>query len=93
MSNSARVKSDIKIKVIPRSSLNQITGKEGDAFKIKLTSPPVAGKANKVLIEILSKKLGISKGSIEIISGRTSRRKTLRVHGLSPEDISLMLIN
>ena len=77
----------IRIKLIPRSSRTQIIGKEGDLIKVKVTSPPVDGKANKALIELFAKKLGLPKGNIEIISGKNSRIKSIRIHGLSLEKI------
>jgi uncharacterized protein (TIGR00251 family) len=81
----------IKVKVLPKSSTNQIIGQEGDLFKVKLTSPPVEGKANKALIELLAKRLSIAKKRIEIISGKRSRLKTVRISGLSLEDITQVL--
>jgi uncharacterized protein (TIGR00251 family) len=59
----------------PRSSKNMISGRHGDALKIKLTAPPVGGAANKMCIQYLSKWLDIPKSSIEIISGHTGRTK------------------
>jgi len=85
------VKNDIKIKVSPRSSTNRIIGREGDVFKVKVTSPPVEGMANKALVELLAKRLGLPKGNIEIIAGKRSRLKSVRIHGLSLEDITSLL--
>jgi len=79
-------KTDIKVKLIPRSSRNRILGKSGDAYKVKVTSPPVDGKANKALVDLLAKRLKIPKSSIEIVSGKSSRVKYIRIHGISPED-------
>lgn len=71
----------LKIKVEPRSSRAGIAGSYGDALKVKLTSPPVEGKANEELIEILAKEFRIRKKDIEIISGRTSKNKVVRLSG------------
>ena len=60
----SQVKTDIKVKLLPRSSINQIMGRDNDVFKVKVTSPPVDGLANKALIELLAKSLRIPKGSI-----------------------------
>jgi uncharacterized protein (TIGR00251 family) len=73
----------IKIKVEPRSSKSEIVGAYGDALKVKLTSPPVEGKANKELIELLSKKLKVRKKDIEIISGQSSKNKVVKIAGLT----------
>ena len=77
----------IKIKLIPRSSRNEIIGKENDVIKIKLTAPPVEGKANKALVSFLAKKLGVPKRDIEIVSGERSREKFLKINGLSIEEV------
>jgi len=64
-----------KVFVQPRSSKNTISGLHGDALKIRLTAPPVDNAANKMCIQFLAKTLQISKSSIEIVSGHTSRTK------------------
>lgn len=69
-----------KIFVLPRSSKNMIAGVHGDALKIKLTAPPVDGSANKMCIKYLAKQLNLSKSSLEIVSGQTSRTKQVLVH-------------
>lgn len=68
-----------KVFVQPKSARNMIVGPHGDALKVKLTAPPVDGAANKMCIKFFSKILGVSKSSIEIHSGHTSRTKILRV--------------
>ena len=73
MATEGRVNSDIKVKLLPRSSMNRVLGREGDHFKVKVTAPPVEGKANAALVTLLSKKLGIPKGHIEIVSGKSAR--------------------
>lgn len=68
----------LHIKISPNASKNEIIKTE-DGVKIKITSPPVDGKANKALIEFLSKKFKVPKTSIEIIKGETSKEKTLLI--------------
>lgn len=70
----------IKIKVIPRSSKNEIVGEMADGvLKIKLKAPPVDGEANKELIEFLAKEWDISRNSIQIIKGERSKNKTIKI--------------
>ncbi len=88
---SERIYFNIKIKLVPGSSKNQFVGKEDDLYRVKVTAPPVDGRANRALISLLSKKLGRPKGSIEIISGETSRIKQIRVHGISGEEVNKLL--
>jgi uncharacterized protein (TIGR00251 family) len=89
--SAVQVKTDIKVRVIPRSSRNQIIGVEDGTFKIKLTAPPVDGKANKALREFLAGRLGLAVGSVEIISGERSRQKTVRIQGLSLKEVDVLL--
>ena len=67
----------ITLYVQPRSSKNEIKGLQGDALKIRVTAPPVDDTANRMCIEFLAKSLGMPKSSLEIISGKTSRKKQL----------------
>lgn len=76
----------LRIRVIPGASKKGIM-REGDKLKIKLLSPPQDGKANKELKELLSKRLRLPKGDIEIISGKCSREKKISIKGLSLQEI------
>ena len=71
------LKTIIEVKVLPRSSQNEIVGKAEGVFKVKVTAPPVEGKANKALIELLSGKLGVAKRDVTIVSGERSKKKTV----------------
>jgi len=69
----------IDVRVQPKSSKNAIVGIHGEALKIKLNAPPVEGKANKALIQLMAKLLGCPKSAVEIISGQASRSKRLLI--------------
>jgi uncharacterized protein (TIGR00251 family) len=66
----------IKIKIVPNSSKNDIILEEG-FIKVKVTAQPIENKANKALIDFLSKNFKLPKSNIEIIKGETSKEKTL----------------
>ncbi len=66
----------VSLRISPNASKNEII-KTDDGVKIKITAPPVDGKANKCLVEFLSKLFKIPKSSIEILRGETSKEKTL----------------
>ena len=83
----------IKVKVVPRSSINKIVGMEGDALKVKVKASPVEGLANKDLVALLSKRLKIAKKSVEIISGHTSRLKLVKFHDIQNLSIIELLTN
>lgn len=66
----------------PRASKNEISGVMNGALKIRLTSPPVEGAANKACIKFLAKRLGVSASRVDIVSGLTSKHKIIRVEGM-----------
>lgn len=69
----------IDVLVQPKSSQNAIVGVHGEALKVKLNAPPVEGKANKALIQLMAKCLRCPKSDLDIIAGQTSRKKRLLV--------------
>lgn len=71
----------IKIKVIPRSSKNEIVETlPGGALRIKLKAPPVDGRANEALIEFLSEKWNVAKNKIRIVKGLKSKNKIIEIN-------------
>lgn len=64
------------IRISPNAKKNEII-KEGEVVKIKITAQPIDGKANKALVEFLSKNFKIPKTSIKILKGETSKDKTI----------------
>lgn len=75
------------VKIHPRAKKNAITGEVDDALKISLTAPPVDDKANEACIEFFAKLLRVPRSSITITSGKTSRRKVMRIAGLRAEEL------
>jgi len=85
-------KSIIKVKLIPRSSRNEVVGLMADGtIKIKITAPPVEGQANLALIKYLADKLKTPLSRIEIISGKTSHSKLISIVGISQNTINSLL--
>jgi len=68
----------LEIKVVPKAKKQKIVEENGK-LKVYLKSPPEDGKANKELIEVLSKYLKVKKNKIEIIKGQFSRNKVVKI--------------
>ena len=66
----------IRVKIVPNSSKNDLI-LEDEFIKIKVTAQPIENKANKALVEFLSKQFKLPKTSIEILKGDTSKEKTI----------------
>lgn len=74
----------VDVKVIPRSSRNEVAGVTDGTLRIKLAAPPVDGEANRELIEFLAERFGVRKSDIEIVRGLSSRNKTVRIRSSRP---------
>jgi len=81
----------LAVRVHPGARKNSVTGIHADAVKIALTSPPVDGKANEALIAFLAAALRLPRARIAIVSGITSRAKTLRITGKSAAEVAAAL--
>lgn len=77
----------LHLKIQPNASRSGIAGQHGQRLKIRLQSPPQDGKANQELISFLSKTLGISKSSLDLIRGQTSRDKTIRLQDITIDQL------
>jgi uncharacterized protein (TIGR00251 family) len=77
----------LKVQVQPRASRDEVVGPHGDALKIRITAAPVEGAANKHLLKFLTKKLRVARSQMNIISGATSRAKSIAIEGISAEEV------
>lgn len=73
----------IELLVQPRASRPKVGPPHGNRLKLAVTAPPVDGEANAAVIELLAEVLGLPRGALEVAGGASSRRKTIRVRGLS----------
>jgi uncharacterized protein (TIGR00251 family) len=69
----------ITARVIPRAAKNKIEKISGNVYKIWVTSAPVDGKANDMVIKLLASRFKVSKSSLKIIRGKTARNKILEI--------------
>lgn len=67
----------LNLHVQPRASRDEIVGPHGDSLKVRITTPPVDGKANSHLIKFVAKSFGIAPSQVAITSGECSREKRL----------------
>ena len=92
MSRSERVLCEVNgdgillsLHIQPRASKNEVCGIQNSALKIRLTSPPVDGAANKLCRDFLAGLFDVPKSDVVIISGETSRFKRVRIQSNDPE--------
>jgi uncharacterized protein len=83
----------LAIRVTPRASHNEIVEVLSDGtVRIRLTAPPVEGKANEALIEFLSKVLDIAPSKIEIVAGVTGRDKLVSILDMDAEMVHTRIL-
>ncbi len=69
----------IYIKVKPGASRNEIIKKDENHWEVFVTVTPQKGKANKAVIDILAKELGVPKSRISIKQGLKSKLKAVEI--------------
>jgi uncharacterized protein len=72
----------------PGGRRNEIRGEQDGALKVCVTQSPEKGKANKAIVEVLSKALSLRKSQIELIAGETSHQKRFLVRGIELNDLA-----
>jgi uncharacterized protein (TIGR00251 family) len=81
----------LSLHVQPRAGRNELAGLHGEALKLRLTTPPVDGRANKAVIAFLAGLLGVSKSAIHIKSGLHSRSKKVVLTGIDEKTVRRLL--
>ena len=70
---------NIDVRLVPRASRERIEGWRHGRLVVRVTAPPVEGKANRALRRLLAKRVGIAPGRVEVVRGERSRDKVVRL--------------
>jgi len=90
MTGNARNTARLTITVKPHSSRNALEV-AGGSLIVRVTAPPVEGKANEMCLSLIADWLGVPKSRLTIISGARQRQKIVGVAGLSQAEINRKL--
>ncbi|MBY4676417.1 DUF167 family protein [Marinobacterium arenosum] len=63
----------------PKASKDEICGLHGDSVKIRISAPPIEGRANAHLIKFLAKQFGVAKSAVTIVGGELGRQKRVKI--------------
>ncbi len=77
----------LEVRVFPRSRHDAIDGRHDGRVRVRLTAPPVDGKANSALLRLLASELSLRRSQLRIESGETHRDKAVRVDGLDEVEV------
>jgi len=73
---------DLRVRLQPRARKDEIVGERAGALVVRVTAPPVDGKANAALCRLVAKAAGIAPGRVSVVRGQQSRDKVVRVDGV-----------
>ena len=77
----------LAVRLIPRARVNEIAGDRDGVLLVRVTAPPVDGKANAALCRLIAKRAGVGVRSVSVVRGAGSRDKLVHVDGISAEDL------
>ena len=84
-------RAEILVRVQPRASRTEVAGERGGRIVVRVTAPPMEGRANDAVVGLLAKALGVRKSSVRVLSGHAARDKRVVIEGLtSPEALALL---
>jgi uncharacterized protein len=81
----------LRVRLQPRAGRDEIVGERAGALVVRLTAPPVEGRANAALCRLLARRLGVAPTRVTLLRGAKSRDKVVAVEGLSSTEIALSL--
>ena len=81
----------LSVHVQPGARTNQVVGRHGDALKLRVAAPPTDGRANAAVVALVAETLGVPAGAVELVAGASSRRKRIRITGVTPEAVTARL--
>jgi uncharacterized protein (TIGR00251 family) len=82
----------LALKLQPRASTDEIVGPLGAELRIRVTAPPVDSAANEALLRFLAERLACPRNRVELVRGRTSRHKLVRLHGFTAGEVAARLV-
>lgn len=80
----------IRVRIIPGAKQNQLVEHKDGVYKIRLTAPPIDGRANEALLRFLADRVSLAPSCLSIVSGHTNKQKMIEIP-LSSEEIQKRL--
>jgi uncharacterized protein len=81
----------LTLRVSPGAARSVVVGRHGTGWKVRVAAPPEDGKANDAVVRLLASTLALPERDVSIVSGRSSRDKTVALAGMRPEEIERRL--
>lgn len=84
---------DLTVRLQPRARRDEVVGERDGAVVIRVSAPPVDGKANAALCRLIAKRAGVAPSRVEIVRGHTAREKVVRVEGIDAATLRAALLS
>ncbi len=78
----------LPVKAQPGARVNAVRGEQNGALKVAVTQVAEKGKANKAIVEVLAKSLGLKRSQVELASGETSSEKKFVVRDVTVDELA-----
>jgi uncharacterized protein len=87
----AKPSTRVRFRVSPGGRRNELVGRHGEGWKVRVAAPPEGGRANDAVLELLAQELSLPRRSLSIVSGRTAREKVVQMDGIDPVETARRL--
>lgn len=79
------------MRLTPRAGANEVVGERGGALLVRVTAPPVDGRANDALCRLIAKRAHVGVRSVSVVRGAGAREKVVRVEGVGLAELRAAL--
>ena len=73
---------DIRVRVVPRAKRDELAGERAGALLVRVTAPPVDGRANAAVCRLIARAAGVPPSRVSVVRGASARDKVVRVEGV-----------
>ena len=78
----AKASTRVRLRVSPGARRNELVGRFGEGWKVRVAAPPEGGRANDAVLDLLARELSLPRRSLSIVSGQTAREKVVQMEGI-----------
>ena len=83
--------SDLEIAVVPRASADRVGPYRDGVLRVRVTRPPADGEANRAVLRLVARALGLPPSQLVLVAGDRARRKRVRVDGIDGGELARRL--
>jgi uncharacterized protein (TIGR00251 family) len=76
---------ELRVRVTARASRDELAGLRDGVLRVRVSAPPVDGKANEAVCRLIARALKVGKTSVTVTKGERSRDKVVEIDGVEPE--------